>query len=174
MDDNLLSNRTGMDLDRDHSSGQGLTDYGLPPNPSRKSFYMAELLRRNMSLTGNPNSSSKKTPNKSRGPLVERMSFLGTDEKGNEVSPQLASSGTVRNSFGGLKIFQKVSDDIAQKKNIASLRTSFVNSGSKNDIALESLIEMLASASPGISIPELPNGKSLVITIFSNWGDPLE
>lgn len=170
----MLSNRTVADMDRDRSSGNGLTDYGLPPNPSRKSFYMAELLRRNMSLSGNQNSSIKKNPNKSRGPLVERVSFLGTDENGNEVSPQLISSGTLRNSFGGLKIFQKVSDDIVQKKHIASLRTSFVNSNSKNDSALEYLQELFATDGSKSIIPELPTGNTLKITILSNWGDSLE
>lgn len=167
LDDNILSNRTIVDGERRGSYGQGLTDYGLPPHPSRKSLYMADLLKRNMSMTGKTINSEKKQPNRSRGPLVERISFIGDYDAQNERNSKVDEGNVMITSFGGLKIFQKVSEDIIQKKNGASLRTSFANQSSRQ----KSCTELMGLIQQPMIIPELPQGYTLKLTLWSNWGD---
>jgi hypothetical protein len=169
-EDNLLSNRTMAEGDKGFSYGQGLTDYGLPPHPSRKSLYMVDLLKRNLSTTVKTSTTDKKNPSKSRGPLVERISFVGDFAGPDDKSPKENNIPELRTSFGGLKIFQKVSEDIIHKKNGPSLRTSF---SSQNQWP-KSVVDLLGGVSAGAQIPELPEGSKLKIALWSNWGDPEE
>jgi hypothetical protein len=170
LDELAQSNRTMVDGGKEQYYDQGMPDYGLPPHPSRKSLYMVDLLKRNMSMNSKTSTTEKKLQNKSKGPLVDRVSFIGEIDSMNASSPKFLDSGGLRTSGGALKIFQKVSEDIVQKKNSASLRTSF---GGKS-FRQKSVSEFLGVMQNTYTIPELPAGSSFKITLWSNWGDSEE
>lgn len=169
-EDNLLSNRTMADAERGHSYGQGMTDYGLPPHPSRKSLYMVDLLKRNLSTTSKTMSTEKKFNAKPKGPMVERVSFIGDFIGLSDKRPANEPPAEARTSIGGLKIFQKVSEDIIHKKNSVSLRSSFAAPG----FLPRDLSDLVAKNHDQLVIPDLPQGSILKVCLLSNWGDPEE
>lgn len=93
---------------------------------------------------------------------------VAREERRDSQDPYLHNA--IRSSQGGLKIFQKLSDDQIHRKHSTSLRTSFIKAPQVED--LKTRIVRFLDRIPKQCVPELPKGSKVVISILSNWGDP--
>lgn len=108
-------------------------------------------------------------------PVLENPIVYSSEDTNKEKNDPYMHSA-IRTSQGGLKIFQKLSENLMSRKQSSSLRTSFVkgNGGlgfEEPKLRMQELISRMPNK--GI-LPELPQGTRMKLIIVTNWGDSLQ